>query len=102
METTRCLIPANGFYEWKSVEGRKIPCFFKTKNQTICSYAGFYQYASIPSEDHKLGSTILTTRINSLVSELHNKMPVILTLENERIWLDQEATKKDLLQCLTP
>ena len=72
METTRCLIPANSFYEWKTVEGKKIPYFFKTKNQTICSYAGFYQYATQPTENYKLGSSILTTRPNRLVNELHD------------------------------
>ena len=101
LESARCLVPANGFYEWKTIKGQKIPYYFTTIDQGIISFAGFYQYVQPPVE-YKLGTTIVTTRPNEVVNTLHDRMPVILDYESEQTWLDQTATKKDLLDCLVP
>jgi putative SOS response-associated peptidase YedK len=99
--STRCLIPANGFYEWKTVQNKKYPYLFKTTDQEIYSFAGFYQYMP-PATDYRLGCSIVTTKPYELVRTIHDRMPVILEQKKEEIWLDQGATERELLECLQP
>lgn len=98
LRTDRCLIPATGFYEWKTLDNKKLPYYFKTTDQEIYSFAGLYQEKT----DEQLGCTILTTTPNSLVEKIHDRMPVILRKEAEELWLDRHASTTDLLECLVP
>jgi len=98
LRQNRCLIPATGFYEWKTVDTKKIPYYFKTTDQEIYSFAGLYQEKA----ENKLGTTILTTTPNSLVRQIHDRMPVLLRQGDEEVWLDRQASTKELLDCLVP
>lgn len=97
---TRCLVPANGYYEWKSVEddGKivKHPIFFKPKQLELFSFAGIWNVwkDKETGEEVKVYS-ILTTEPNKEASEVHNRMPVILHPDDEATWLSPENNDND-------
>lgn len=86
----RCLVPADGFFEWKKGVSGKVPFRAALKNDQMFAFAGLWdiwqdgQGKQIPS------FTIVTTESNSLVAPLHDRMPVILRREDESLWLDSE------------
>lgn len=84
----RCIIPASGFYEWKLEKGVKIPYFFHLEDQEIMSFGGIYDvwYSDF---GYTISSfSIITTEANSVVSRIHNRMPLILSQKNIEKWLD--------------
>lgn len=89
----RCLILANGFFEWKKVGGKSIPYYFKMKNDDLFSFAGVYnQYADKEDENKiKYKYAVLTIEPNPLVGEIFHRMPVILKPNTEKIWLDPNS-----------
>ena len=92
----RCLIPASGFFEWQKSGSIKIPYFIKT-DEKISSFAGLFYKVK---EDFY--TTIITTDANSLVSKLHDRMPVILSKSEEDYWLEPNADEDKLLSFLDP
>lgn len=94
----RCLVPANGFFEWKKTAGEKIPFYIRLKDQELLSFAGLYD--SWSDEDGKVvkSYSIITTDANSILAPIHNRMPVILPEEKEDAWLDQELQDSRILQ----
>jgi putative SOS response-associated peptidase YedK len=96
--TQRCIIPADGFYEWRTVnlEGKdeKYPFFIFLKNRPLFGFAGLYNKL-IDAEGKPLYTfAILTCPPNSVVKEVHHRMPAILEEKDENSWLDTE--NKDL------
>jgi putative SOS response-associated peptidase YedK len=92
-KSRRCLIPANGFYEWKK-DSAKTPYRFFMKDESVFSMAGIWE-----SWRNNLGETvhtfsILTTRPNTLVGKVHQRMPVILNPLDEQAWLQESQTEK--------
>ncbi|NBI29927.1 SOS response-associated peptidase [Chengkuizengella marina] len=86
----RCVIPVDGFYEWKKTNGIKQPMRIQLKNNKLFSLAGLYD-TWINADGEKLHScTIITTEPNQLMSNIHDRMPVILNQEEEHQWLDHE------------
>jgi len=85
----RCLVPADGFYEWKAVPGqrRKQPYYARLKDGGLFAFAGLWMpghaAAGVPAT-----CTIITTTPNELLAEIHNRMPVILDRADEDRWLD--------------
>lgn len=91
LKNKRCLVPASGFYEWQTTKQGKIPHYIKLKDQPLFAMAGLYDvwYDQKTQKDiHTF--TIITTDSNSLVKEIHHRMPVILDQKEEDIWLDQK------------
>ena len=87
----RCVIPANGFFEWKrsTGSGPKQPYLFTLQAGTVFGFAGLWDCWKDPEDDGSLVScTIMTTRANSLMQDIHDRMPVILARENYSKWLD--------------
>jgi len=82
--TRRCLVPANGFYEWETKGKLKQPHLFTLCDQVPFAFAGIWEPAT---ENHPESYAILTTEPNELVAPLHHRMPVILTSETMRHWL---------------
>jgi putative SOS response-associated peptidase YedK len=81
----RCVVPANGFFEFKDLGKRKQPYLFMLKEAKPMALAGIWKYV----EDlNTFQYCVLTTRPNSLVSEIHNRMPVILSAEGLAYWLN--------------
>ncbi len=101
---TRCLIPADGFYEWQAVPGlkRKRPHYFRLKGGGQFAFAGLYTPPR-PDEDILATCAIITTIPNEVAAPIHNRMPVILDPSHERRWLNPFfVTAADVLRCLLP
>lgn len=102
----RCLIPADGFYEWTGEKGSKQPFFIRLKEGPVFAFAGLWEAwrpKDGPDDEPWLTScTIITTEPNELMAPLHNRMPVILEPEDEALWLDHEAPLPEALKLLRP
>ncbi|WP_288369349.1 SOS response-associated peptidase [uncultured Algoriphagus sp.] len=99
----RCIIPADGFYEWKKL-GKKtsIPHRFTLREGGLFSFAGIWdEYETVDGENQHT-FLILTTEPNELVSEVHDRMPVVLTPETEKKWLNNYSSEEELLEILKP
>ena len=99
----RCIIPADGFYEWKKLGKKtKIPYRFTLRDNELFSMAGIWEeYESVSGETQHT-FLILTTTPNEVVSEIHDRMPVILTKEAEKKWLDNYSSEEELKKYLAP
>jgi putative SOS response-associated peptidase YedK len=86
----RCLIPADGFYEWKTAtDGGKRPYRIRLKDGGLFSMAALYETWIAP-DGRRIGSfAIVTTEPNRLMAGIHDRMPVILKREDEALWLDR-------------
>jgi putative SOS response-associated peptidase YedK len=100
----RCLIPADGFYEWKAT-GTKIkqPYFISLKDKEPFGFAGLWEQWD-KSEDGKTveSFSIITTEPNELMAPIHNRMPVILGNQDYSTWLDPEEVPDTLKGLLRP
>ena len=99
----RCLIPADGFYEWLSDENGKRPLWFSRADGDLFSFAGIWAELPERKGDEVLHScAIVTCEPNGLVRPVHDRMPVVLTPEAEAGWLDADAEPGDLAKLLAP
>lgn len=85
----RCLIPADGFFEWKKTSDGKQPYYIYSKDQGIMAFAGLWETWTNDKESI-ISCTIITTAANSDMNDIHERMPLILSPENYRIWLTTE------------
>ncbi|MGG4104473.1 SOS response-associated peptidase [Paenibacillus lautus] len=88
----RCLIPADGFYEWQKNGNGKQPFRISLKNGEIFSMAGLYDTWITPSGDKLSTCTVITTEPNQLMASIHNRMPVILRPADEALWLERQMS----------
>ena len=94
----RCLIPADGFYEWKKVNGGKIPYTIQMKDGSLFAFAGLWEGWKPPENGDWIRTcTIITGEPNQLLREIHTRMPVILPQEYYDAWLSGEAGKEILV-----
>ncbi|MFZ0287077.1 MAG: SOS response-associated peptidase [Terriglobales bacterium] len=84
----RCLIPADGFYEWKRNGASKQPYCFETSDGELFAFAGLWDGWKNPEGQWVKTCTILTTTPNAVTSPIHDRMPVILDRECYELWLD--------------
>lgn len=98
----RCLIPADGFYEWATQDGRKQPYRILMKDRSLFALAGLWNTWKAPDGKPVESFTIITTAPNSLMEKIHNRMPVILPREEEAKWLNPEFAKTDRLLTAYP
>jgi putative SOS response-associated peptidase YedK len=96
----RCLIPADGFYEWRAMEGRKQPYLIHMRDRAPFAIAGLWERWEAPDGSPLESCTLLTTEANARVARLHDRMPVILAPEDWALWLDPEVESAPLLQPL--
>jgi len=96
----RCLIPADGFYEWKKEKARKQPFLITMADQSPFAFAGLWEHWQDPQGSVLESCTILTAGSNDLVSSIHDRMPVILRPDDYGLWLDTARAGPDLLQPL--
>src|SRR5262249_19769209 len=93
----RCLIPADGFYEWRALAGKKQPILFRLRQGRPFAFAGLgecWQGPAGPVES----CAVLTTAANDLVKPVHDRMPVILDPRHYEGWLDPGLTDPSLLR----
>ncbi len=102
VERRRCIVPFDGFYEWKKEGKQKIPYRFQTTNEDIFSIAGMWEKWVSPEGDDIYTFTLITQNANDLVAKVHDRMPAILLPEQEKLWLDQEIPVKDLIDMIQP
>jgi putative SOS response-associated peptidase YedK len=91
MKKRRCLIPADGFYEWRKVGKTKQPNLFCRPDDQLFAFAGLWEQWSKGDKPIET-CTILTTSANELVMPLHDRMPVILSPNDYAAWLNPETT----------
>jgi putative SOS response-associated peptidase YedK len=98
----RCLIFADGFYEWKAQPGTKTktPYFIHLASELPFAFAGLWDTWNAPDGSQLNSATIITTEPNGLMATLHNRMPVILPHDAYTQWLDPAPQKAEVLQPL--
>jgi putative SOS response-associated peptidase YedK len=87
----RCLVPADGFYEWQKMNGRKQPVRIQMGDGRPFAIAGLWEHWSSPDGSELESCTLLTTEPNDLLKPVHNRMPVILAPADFDRWLDPGA-----------
>jgi putative SOS response-associated peptidase YedK len=92
VDRRRCIIPADGFYEWRKEGKRKVPMWVHLKTKESFAFAGLWDVWRKPDGKRVESFTIITTQPNELVRPVHNRMPVILRQEDEDQWLDASRT----------
>lgn len=95
--TGRCLVPANGFYEWQTVSGRKNPWYVKPKGDALFGLAGIADRWIGPDGPVQTVS-LITTSPNALMATIHDRMPVIIEPADYGAWLDIGSDPGSLLR----
>jgi len=98
----RCIVPLDGFYEWKITEGGKQPYRIVTTNSEIFSVAGLWERWQSPEGQDIYSFTLITQEPNELMTDIHNRMPAILLPEQERDWLDMTISAEEAIQMIEP
>ncbi len=103
-EIRRCIIPADGFYEWQKKTTRvRQPWFIHMADDTVFGFAGLWESWKPPGRDKRIEScTILTTTANGDLEDLHERMPVILPIEKQATWLSDSASAGQLQHLMQP
>ncbi len=98
----RCLVPADGFYEWVRSGSKKQPYHIRMRDGTPFAFAGLWERWEGP-EGAIESCTLVTTEPNDLLRSLHHRMPVILARDRYAVWLDPDCRSPELLQtCMAP
>ncbi len=102
LKRRRCLIPTTGFYEWqKQPDGKtKIPMLITLTSRQPFAFAGLWEHWGSPEGDEIETCTIITTKPNPLMANIHNRMPVILPAQSYAHWLDPTEKRPEELQAL--
>lgn len=102
-EKRRCLIPADGFYEWQKLEKGKRPFRFSLQSGRPFGLAGIYETWLSPGGEPVVTCAIITTEPNGLIRPVHDRMPVIVPKEGEAAWIDPaNRDREGLLALLKP
>ncbi|MGI6649474.1 MAG: SOS response-associated peptidase [Bacillota bacterium] len=96
----RCLVPADGYYEWPKVGRSKLPMRIVLPSRELFALAGLWDVWQSPEGEQLFTFTILTTEPASSVRAIHNRMPVILPPENEQLWLSNAFNSPDAIAAL--
>jgi putative SOS response-associated peptidase YedK len=94
----RCLVIADGFYEWQRQDGKKQPFYFRMHNAQPFAFAGLWERWQDPNGEIIETCTILTTDANELLRPIHDRMPVILDPKDYDLWLDPAVENSEPLQ----
>jgi putative SOS response-associated peptidase YedK len=99
----RCLVLADGFYEWRQAERGKTPMYIRLDGGKPFAFAGLWESWNAPDGSNVLSCTIITTEPNDLMATIHNRMPVILPAQAYSTWLEAgETDTKNLIELLKP
>jgi len=83
----RCLIPANGFYEWRKTQSGKIPYYIHLRDEPVMGFAGLSDIWNNPEGERIESCTIITTAANAVIKPLHDRMPLIIAPDDYGVWL---------------
>lgn len=104
----RCLVPADGFYEWRrsgdgaSRSGHALPFWFRPIGHEVVSFAAIWERWTSSKGEERHGFAILTTRANAEVEAVHDRMPLVVGDDHRAHWLDRNTPRSDLLDLLRP
>ena len=99
----RCIVPLDGFYEWKRQGKNKTPYYITTTNVEIFSVAGLWEtWKSTDTGEIIFSFTKITQGPNSFMEGIHNRMPAILLPEKEKLWLDDSISPEEALKLIEP
>ena len=98
--SNRCIIPADGFYEWLNIDGMRQPIRMSLRSHELFAFAGLWETWENPKGNDILSCTIVTAPSNDLLRPIHNRMPFILAPEAETIWLKAGAIEPSQLSHL--
>ena len=93
----RCLVPADGFYEWAGTKGSKQPYFIGLDGRAPFAFAGLWERWTDPEGEALESCTLLTTEATEHLSGLHGRMPVIVDPNDYGLWMDPEVQEPDLV-----
>ena len=96
----RCLILADGFYEWKTEGKTKQPYYFSLKERSPFAFAGLWDSWKSPDGEDRISCTILTTEANESVQPVHHRMPVILSADIYSDWLNSSLNQPEQILSL--
>ncbi|AFZ30667.1 protein of unknown function DUF159 [Gloeocapsa sp. PCC 7428] len=98
----RCLVIADGFYEWQRQERKKQPYYFQLQDKQPFGFAGLWEHWQSSDGEEINTCTILTTEANELMRPIHDRMPVILNPQDYALWLNPAAQPTELQDLLHP
>lgn len=103
MKRRRCLIPADGFYEWKAGAPRKQPYYIHAKSGAPLVFAGLWETWTGPNGEEMDTAAIVTTAANKTVADIHDRMPVMLSPDQFELWLDSDRVRdREAAEILKP
>ncbi len=94
----RCLIPVEGYYEWKTVGKLKVPYYFKRTDGEPLILAGLWSTQMRSDGENKKSLCLLTTKPNREAAQVHSRMPVIISYENQKSWLSDQPLSQSALE----
>ncbi|MCC6727788.1 MAG: SOS response-associated peptidase [Chthonomonadales bacterium] len=99
----RCLVPADGFYEWRQEGGKRQPMYVHMRDGELFAFAGLWEEWLSPDGSPLRTCAVITVPPNALMAEIHNRMPAILAPDDEASWLGGAGKRvEDLLSLLAP
>jgi putative SOS response-associated peptidase YedK len=101
-EKRRCLVVADGFYEWRKEGKTRQPILIPLKSDRAFGFAGLYENWLSPDGQNIRTCAIITTEPNEIMRTIHNRMPVIIPTQQEETWLSPDADPTGLLSLLKP
>ncbi len=101
-EKRRCIVPFDGYYEWMKTPEGKIPYRIKVTNSDIFTIAGLYENWKNPEGKIIHSFTLITKEADPVIAHLHDRMPLILLPEQEKLWIDHSVPTKDVMNNLQP
>lgn len=103
LKSKRCLVPADGFFEWQKKGKEKVPHRISLKSEELFTFAGLWDEWTDKETGEVLHTfSIITTEANELVRPIHDRMPVMLSPEAEELWLDENEPQEGLISLLLP
>jgi len=98
----RCLVPADGFYEWTAEGDRKVPYWIHSPDREPMGFAGVWERWQLPGTEPIHSVAIITVDANEGIRDLHDRMPAIVPAADRKAWLDAETPLQDALRLLKP
>jgi putative SOS response-associated peptidase YedK len=106
IRSKRCLVIADGFYEWRQIEKKKYPYYITLRSRKIFTLAGIWDTWTNPETKEILDTfSVVTTVANELMAKVHNtkkRMPLILKKENEKTWIDLGQNEEQIINIMIP
>lgn len=102
IKSQRCLVPSTGFYEWKKTTAGKEPYLIKPTDQETFAFAGIWDRWEDDEGQLTFSFSVITQPANKKLEDVHHRMPAILNKEQEKLWLDDSISPKDLVDMIKP